>query len=331
MSGTPERRGRALTSLGIILTAAALLLAGINWYRLRQSQDDLDALQQRLATLEQDAASKGDLASDTSNTQASLKSMGARIDGLDSSFSDLRKHSEEGRDAWIKAEAASLLMAANEKIVLDADPVLALQALQEADARLKLLPDPRLMAVRQEIAHESNALRALPQADREGMAVALTELAAGVDKLPLKRTAPDHYQPGGKLGRPLPTDAGFWARFAAAFVRLTATLFTVRHHDLPVQPLLPPDQEFLLRRNLELKLETARSALLEHQGAAFQASTASAEAWLEDYFATGDNAVKSAIQQLDDMHKQQIAPKLPDISQSLVMLRQLELPKGAAP
>lgn len=338
MSAAPERRGPAspprsgaLASLGFILAAAALVLAGLSYYRLRRSQDDLAALQQRVAALQQNAASKDDLASDASDTQASLKSMGARVDELDSGFDDLRKHTEEGRDAWIKAEAASLLMDANEEIALDSDPVLALKALQQADARLKLLPDPRLIAVRQEIAHEVAGLHALPQADREGMALDLTELAAGVDKLPLKRTAPDHYQPGGELAIPLPADAGFWERFKAAFLRLTATLFTVRHHDMPVEPLLPPDQEFLLRRNLELKLETARSALMERQAEAFRASAAASESWLKQYFDGGDNAVKAALQQLDTMQQQQIAPKLPDISQSLIMLRQLELPKGATP
>ena len=338
MSTAPERRDRTpaprsgvLASLGFILAAAALLLAGLSWYRLRQSQDELAGLQQRLTALQQNSASKDDLASDASDTQSTIKALISRQDEFSNSLTELRAHSQEGRDAWVKAEAASLLMDANEEIALDADPVLALQALQQADARLKLLADPRLIAVRQEITHESAELRALPQADRQGMALTLTELAAGVDKLPLKRTAPDHYQPGGELGTPLPADAGFWERFKAAFLRLTGALFTVRHHGMPVEPLLPPDQEFLLRRNLELKLETTRSALMERQADAFQASAAAAEAWLKEYFDNGDNAVKSAVQQLDDMQKQQIAPKLPDLSQSLLLLRQLESPKGAAP
>jgi len=338
MSAAPERHPRAdaprtsvLGSLGLVLAAAALLLAGVNWYRLRQAESATAALQQRLTALQQSAASKDELASDTSDTQSSLKSLTARIDGLDSSLNELRQHTQEGRDAWIKAEAASLLMDADEKIALDADPVLALKALEQADARLKLLPDPRLIAVRQEIARESAALRALPAVDREGMALTLTELAAGVDKLPIKRTAPDHYQPGGDLDAPLPAGAGFWSRFKAALARLTATLFTVRRHEMPVEPLLAPDQEFMLRRNLELKLESARSALLEREGDAFQAGTATASSWLRDYFDVRDNAVKTAVQQLDDMHQQRIAPKLPDLSRSLLMLRQLESAKDASP
>ncbi|HSN18666.1 MAG TPA: uroporphyrinogen-III C-methyltransferase [Gammaproteobacteria bacterium] len=327
----PPARSGLLVSLGFVLAAAALLLAGLSWYRLRQSQDQLAALQQQFAALQQSAATRDEVASDASDTQSTVKALIARQDALSDSLTELRAHSQAGRDAWIRAEAASLLMDANEEIALEADPARAQQALQQADARLKLLPDPRLIPVRQEIIRESDALSALPRADRQGMAVALTELAAGVDGLPLRRSAPTRYQPGGELGRPARSDTGFWERFKAGFSRLTGALFTVRRHDQPVEPLLPPDQAFLLRRNLELKLETSRSALMERQGEVFQASAAAAEAWLKEFFDTSDNAVKSAIQQLDEMQKQQIAPKLPDISRSLLMLRQLEPPKATAP
>jgi uncharacterized protein HemX len=329
---TPARRGGALGSLGLLLGVAALALAAVSWARLRTLERADAALQQRFDVLQQGAALKDDLASDASDTQTSLKALDARIADLENSFNELRQHSQEGRDAWVKAEAASLLLDANEALVLRADPELALVALDQADGRLKLLPDPRLLPVRQEIVRESNKLRALPRPDVDGMAVKLTELAAGVDALPMKRTAPQHYQPGGNLDDvTLPADAGFWARLKAALQRLGASLFTVRRHNSAVEPLLAPDQEFMLRRNLELKLENARSALLQREDPAFQAAARAADAWLQEYFDNTDNAVKTAMQQLDDMQRQSIAPKLPDISLSLTLLRQVETPKGAAP
>jgi len=328
----PAPRNSALGSLGLLLGVAALALAAVGWMRLRALENADAQLQQRFDVLQQNAALKDDLASDASDTQTSLKSLDARIADLENSFNELRQHSQEGRDAWIKAEAASLLLDANEALVLRADPDLALVALDQADGRLKLLPDPRLIPVRQEIARESNKLRALPHADVEGMAVKLTELAAGVDALPMKRVVPQHYQPGGNLNdATLPADAGFWARLKAAVQRLSASLFTVRRHNSAVEPLLAPDQEFMLRRNLELKLENARSALLQREDPAFQAAAHAADAWLQEYFDNADNSVKAAMQQLDDMQKQSVAPKLPDISLSLTLLRQVETPKGAAP
>lgn len=338
MSAAPEPRRPASSrsvagSLGVILGLAALALAAVTLVRLRHAQDQTAQLQQQLAALQQNAATKDDVASDASDTQTTVKALIARQDELSNSLTELRAHSQEGREAWIKAEAASLLLDANEALVLRSDPELALTALDQADARLRLVSDPRLVSVRQEIARESNQLRALPRPDTEGMAVKLTELAAGVDALPMKRRVPQHYQPGGNLGEapPPPADAGFWTRFKAAVARLGASLFTLRRHQGAVEPLLAPDEEFLLRRNLELKLESTRSALLHHEDQAFQASAHAAAAWLQEYFDPTDNGVQAALQQLGDMQKQSIAPKLPDISASLAQLRQLETPKGAVP
>ena len=329
---TPAPRGGVLSSLGLLLAIAALALAAVAWMRLRALESADDQLQQRFNALQANAALKDDLANDASDTQTSLKALNARTADLENSFNELRQHSQEGRDAWIKAEAASLLLDANETLALRGDPDLALTALDQADGRLKLLPDPRLIPVRQEIARESTRLRALPHPDVEGMAVKLTELGAAVDAFPMKRTAPEHYQPGGGLNDvTLPADAGFWSRLKAALQRLGANLFTLRRHNTAVEPLLAPSEEFMLRRNLELKVENARSALLQREDPAFQAAAHAADAWLQEYFDPADNGVKSAMQQLDDMQKQSIAPKLPDISASLTMLRQVETPKGAAP
>ncbi len=177
-------------SVALLLGAAALLLAAVNWYSARREDETRDAqlatLTQNFTGLEQAAAQKSALDAESAAVQQSLKAETDRLDSLDSALTEMRKHSEEGRDAWIKAEAASLLVAANEEIEIRADPALALKALQQADARLKLLPDPRLIAVRQEIAREINALRAVPQADIEGMAVVLTSLAESVGRLPLR-------------------------------------------------------------------------------------------------------------------------------------------------
>lgn len=342
MSATPEHRGRSpspaephaspLAVLGFLLAAAAFLFAGVDWYRLRAAREAEAAAGQRLVELEQSAAQKSAVEDQDAVLQQGLKAQGARIDELDAAYAELRKHSQEGRDAWIKAEAASLLVGANEEVQIRRDPALALKALQEADERLKLVSDPRLIAVRQEIARESNTLRAVPQPDVVGMAVTLASLAESVDTLPMKRSVPEHYRPGGSVDdRPAPAPQGFWESFKAAAGRLANNMFTVRRHDVPVEPLLSPKEEFLLRRNLELKLESARSALLDREGAAFQDSVRSAGTWLAAYFDLQDAAVKAAVQQLDVMQRQDIAPKLPDISGSLARLRELESPRNAAP
>ena len=90
--------------------------------------------------------------------------------------------------------------------------------------------------------------------------------------------------------------------------RLGATLFTLRRHNTAVEPLLAPNEEFMLRRNLELKLESTRSALLQREDHAFQATPHTADTWLLEYFDNDDKAVKAAVQQLTDMQKQSSRP-----------------------
>lgn len=324
-----------LVSVALLLGAAALLLAAVNWYSLRHDSERRDteaaALSQGLMALQQAAAQKSALDAESTAVQQSLKAESDRLDSLDSGLADIRKHSEEGRDAWIKAEAASLLVAANEETEIRANPALAIKALQQADARLKLLSDPRLIAVRQEIAREINALRVVPQADIDGMAVVLTGLAESVGKLPLRRSVPEHYVPGGAVGTPTASDSGLWLKFKSATNRLLDDMFTLRRRSQPLEPLLTPREELFLRLNLELKLDTARATLLDHEGQAFHDSVASARSWLEAYFDTTNKAVVAAVQQLTGMEQQPVSPKLPDLSTSLNLLRQLETPRNAAP
>jgi uroporphyrin-3 C-methyltransferase len=339
MSAAPARPNTQtpmLVSIALLLGVAALLLAAVDWYGFRRETAARDAelatLNQSMTALQQAAAQKSALDAESAAVQQAIKAENDRLDSLDSGLADMRKHSQEGREAWIKAEAASLLVAANEEIEIRADPVLATKALQQADARLKLLSDPRLIAVRQEIAREINALHAVPQADIEGMAVALTGLAESVGNLPLRRSVPEHYVPGGAAGTaPAQPDLTVWQKLRAGTERLLSDMFTLRRRSQPLEPLLSPREELFLRLNLELKLDTARAALLDREGPAFHDSILSSRLWLDAYFDTRDKAVGAAIQLLSGMEQQPVTPPLPDLSASLALLRQLETPRNAAP
>ncbi|HEU5398405.1 MAG TPA: uroporphyrinogen-III C-methyltransferase, partial [Gammaproteobacteria bacterium] len=221
----PHTRTPMLVSVALLLGGAGLLLAVFGWFQSRheskEHEAELATLSQSLSALQQTVALKSALDAQNAALQQSLKALSDREDSLDSGLADIRKHSEEGRDAWIKAEAASLLVAANEEVQLRGDPTLAIKVLQQADARLKLLSDPRLIAVRQEISREINALRGVPQPDLEGMAVTLTGLAESVDRLPLRRSVPEHYVPGGSVG-PAEPPANVWQKLHAAVERLFA-------------------------------------------------------------------------------------------------------------
>ena len=134
-TSTPRRAGAAQWPawLGLVLAIAALVLisaAGLMLRTLERHQaaafttldNRLQSLSQHLDALEKSAAPKSGLDTAINNTQQSLKDFGDRLDSMDAALTDLRRRSEGGRDSWIKAEAAALLMAANEQVQLNADP-----------------------------------------------------------------------------------------------------------------------------------------------------------------------------------------------------------------
>jgi len=325
--------------LALVLAIVALILVVAGWVNFDRIQRTQAALftanqqtqNQRLEALTQSAAPRSELNSDISTTQQTLKSFSDRLDSMDAALTDLRRRSEQGRDAWIKAEAASLLMAANDQVQLNTNPGLALKALAAADERLKLLADPQLIPVRQQIAREETALRAVPQADVTGMAATLTSLSESAVHLPLKRVAPERYIPGQHDDNDAQPSLTLWDRFKAGVERLLKDIFSVHHRQTSIEPLLQPQQEYFLRQNLQLRLAAARAALLEHDNAAFQSSAHLAASWLETYFNSQDSGVKAAIDALTKMQQQQINPPLPDISASLTLLRHTEAARGKAP
>lgn len=325
-----------LALLLAVIALAAVIAGGILFSRQQQHTDrqlaaKLQRLDQRLTALSQSAAPRSELKNDAHNTRQSLKGFSDRLDSMQAALTALRRRSERGRDAWIEAEAATLLLAANDQVEINSNPQLALKALKAADARLKRLSDPQLIPVRQAIAKEVVALQAVPVPDVTGMAATLTSLSEAVPDYPLKRTAPVHYTSPARAASASLEHPTLWQRLGTGIDRVARDIFTVHHRNTPVEPLLTPSEEYFLRQNLALRMAAARAALLEHNGAAFHDSVKLASHWLAIYFDTSDSRVSAAIADLAKMQQQKINPPLPDISASLMLLRRLESPSNTAP
>jgi uroporphyrin-3 C-methyltransferase len=96
--------------------------------------------------------------------------------------------------------------------------------------------------------------------------------------------------------------------------------------------MLPPEQRYFLIQNLRLKLEAAKAALLGRNQAFFHDNLVSAAAWAKQYFAPDSPEVRGFLQQLETLAGEQIAPPLPDITDSLRRLeqRRAQLSRGGA-
>jgi uroporphyrin-3 C-methyltransferase len=219
--------------------------------------------------------------------------------------------------SWRLAEVEHLLTIANARLALDRDRRTALIALENADSKLQLIDDPGLLPVRKHIVADVMALNAIDEPDIAGMALTLGSLTEAVAHLPILAKAP----PGDANVEAEDDQPRTWRRMLHAAWEDLKSLVRVRRHDQPVEPLLPPDQEWYLRQNLRLKLEQARLALLSRETVLFRQTLAESGRWLTAFFDPQTPAVASLSKTLDDLGRVELNPELPDISAALRELR----------
>ncbi|MEQ9465200.1 MAG: uroporphyrinogen-III C-methyltransferase [Haliea sp.] len=350
-AGAPAGRsggGAAVAWLALLLV---LVLGGGAAWLLWQAQERETDLLQRLAALEENdrpgpAAAPVASGADVSGLRAEvvalerqfgslqplvqeqrqvvqqqrqvLQEQTGRLQALETQLgeqrSELAKLSGGDQDSWLLAEVEYLLRLANQRLIMAGDAVSARGLLQSADTILRQLEDVSLHPVRRAVAGDIAALRALPEVDTEGLYLrlaAVVDQVAGlvIFELPEREAGP----PAG--------EAGDWQqRLRQGYEEALATLsryVTVRRRDVPLEALVDPQWEALLRQNLVMLLQQAQVALLSGNQPLYHASLQRARRWLAEYYLADESATAAAARELDDLAAQVIAVELPDISGSL--------------
>lgn len=233
---------------------------------------------------------------------------------------------------WLLAELEYLLRLANQRILMGGDSSGAEALLAAADQIVRELDDSALFPVRQAIASDLLAIRALAATDVEGLYLRLAALAAQVDKLPLfnaptlntDRNWSEEASSAIEASAP-DADAPWLERvqhsFALALKKLADVLGIRVRSDLEVEALLPPQEIFYLRQNLHLMFQQAQSALLSGQEQVYQSSLDSAREWLAKYFQLAGQSTQAVLNDLEQLQKVTVSQPMPDISGSLRALK----------
>lgn len=318
------RGGRVSSGLALILALGALLVSGYLWYALIYQHPALirldlpgalakidrrqNALEDAHKKTEQRVGALTETQNTLTETQNTLKTAVDRV------------QAELGRNQtqWMVSEAEQLLLIANRRLQLAHDASSALAALRAADRQLELLASPKLLPVRREIAKEINQLESLDRTDIAGMSLRLGSIADSIDKLPL---APDLSARPSQVAAAENQDSGI-STSARSIWRDLLGLVRIRRQNTMQRPLLPPEQQYFLRQNLQLMLYGAQRALLQGDVATYQQNLKTATRWLEEYFDKDSAAVDAAQQELEKLRTTPVMTPLPDITASLDMLRQ---------
>ena len=175
------------------------------------------------------------------------------------------------------------------------------------------LNDPALHVVRAAVAADIAALRAVPEVDVEGIYLRLSALIGQADKLVI-------FQFEEQDAKPAPEAADSWRgrlrqQYEAALSKLSDYII-IRRRDVPMQALMDPQWEGLVRQNLRMLLEQAQIALLSGNQALYTTSLSQAQEWVAQFKDSDTAAAKAISAQIKELQALTIQIPQPNISRS---------------
>lgn len=208
---------------------------------------------------------------------------------------------------WRLAEAEFLLKQAHQRLFITHDAETADLLLASADAAIMRQKDPGLLPVRTAISSDRAALRKVPRVDHDGIYLRLQTLSSQVGTL---ASASRFLQDNDEAADDNELS------YREQLVKRLTNIIRIRHHDQPVEPLLPPEQEVYLRQNIQLSLVQAQLGLLQNQQQTYASNLEQVAAWVRQYCQTEDPVVQAWLSEAQALLRLDIAPELPDISGS---------------
>ncbi|MCK7544515.1 uroporphyrinogen-III C-methyltransferase [Marinobacter bryozoorum] len=295
--------------------------------KLEQSVGHVSELNRQLdQRLDQGTNDRSDrLQSLESSLREQQQQLGEQQRQIDHNARELLDTGNRTRTDWLLAEAEYLLRIANQRLLIEQDIRGALAALNSADDVLRETDDVGTYPVRERLAREIMALRSVTDVDRTGLYLKLEAARETVTDLTDQALIKDQ-APGSDRGKSGQAQASAEEQgpAARAWQRVTdslANVVSVRRLDEPVKPLLSPDQSAWARLNLQLMLEQAELAVLRGHEDLYTQALEKAVTSLETWYDGTDNRVTALRDTLAELRDQDINPELPDISQSLTLLK----------
>ncbi|HEX5693466.1 MAG TPA: uroporphyrinogen-III C-methyltransferase [Arenimonas sp.] len=327
---TRRRRGAGSLAWLLVLVLLALAAAGGWWWWTRpaigvEAGPDLSpqALDARLLETEQGTASLrrnqqsieqrlGDTQARTSLLREEVLGLGQRAAILEDNLREVSSQAAEGAQALRLDEVELLLGLAQARLAVAGDIDAAIRSLVLAQQALAAMTDPQFISLRQTLAQEIAALRALPADPRDEAAGELDALEATLPRLSSRAPgAPP--AAGGSDSR--------WQRILDAIVQVRPS---------SSQDLISPADRATGEATLALELALARTALERRDEAAFAASLQRVDQWLQRLYA--DNALlRERRERLQALAGQSLSPVLPEAGATLQQLRDLRRGRSATP
>ena len=199
-------------------------------------------------------------------------------------------------------------------------PLLA--ALVSSEKRLEHARQPRLVALQLAMVQDIEQLRKTSVSDVAMLATRIDSVLRQIDTLPLQSDMVPLPATAGKVSvaQRVPADAPWWQRWWGSVSDTVLGLVRVRSIASRDAALLPPDQGFLVRESLKLRLLNARMALMSRQSDLARSDVEQVLQQLKAQFQADSPLVESASKQLQEVQKNIHSAELPQIRGTLETL-----------
>lgn len=222
------------------------------------------------------------------------------------------------RSDWLLAEAEYLARLARQRLQTERSVKSPLALLQSVDAILTQIDDPNLLQARGAVAADITSLRLTPNIDREGIYLELQALASSVDKLLLVELA----EPQKSVQQPVEKPVQQKQTVLDEFLTDLSSLVRVRQRQNPIEPILLPYEERIVRRNMQMIFEQAQLSLLREEQKIYRATLEKAQHYLQRFFQSNP-ASQAVNQRIAVLLDTSITQQIPDVHNSLEAIQAL--------
>lgn len=250
-----------------------------------------------------------------------IKNMRLTDTGLAENLDTLRTLATKGGDinAFPLAEVDYLLRLANSKLKLERNVPAAQLALETAQQRLKAVNEPILAPINTMLDEVIGSLRGVKLPDLSALAHKVVEMGSQVPGLPIKidsgtPNVKEQLKPATDVTISEDSALPWWDRASAAVWNQFKDIVVIRRVRSEAPPLIAMEEEFFLRQNLLLGLESMRAALLRADAGSYQDSSALVEKWVTTYFDQQNAKVTDFLTELKVLQEVQFNPYIPDVT-----------------
>lgn len=334
VNSTPQQP-RRLWPLWLIAVIALIAVIGLGlwswhlWQQQQALQQSLNYLDSTTQRLDRDySQSGGQLRERIQSLQGDVTDQAKLISDMrrqiDHNARTLLEAGNRTRTDWLLAEAEYLLRIANQRLQVEKDYRGALSALKAADDVLEKTDDPGSYPVRKQVAQEILSLKSVAGVDKTGLYLQLEAAIDSIGKLSDSALAMDASADYTQTMSQEPEKTEERGALAKGWAQIKGTLseaIAIRRLDEPVKPLLSPDQSAYVRLNMRLMLEEAQLAVLRGNQTLYNQALKKATDWLNTWYDGSHSKVVGLRDTLGELSGRDINPELPDISQSLTLLK----------